>query len=120
MAQALAANGASKVFIIGRRLEALQKTAEGGPDGTIIRVQGDITSKESLQAAYQTISSQIVEPSPKSLLNPPAATSDNLEEIREKPWSIPEDFSLVLQTNATGSYYTVMASLPLLDSADKR
>lgn len=95
MAQALAANGASKVFIIGRRLEALQETAKGGPKGAIIPVQGDITSKESLQAAYETISSQteyidlsiansgVTEPKPQFLFHPPTPTPDNLEEIRE-------------------------------------
>lgn len=83
MAQALAANCASKIFIIGRRLGALQETAKGGPDGTIIPVQGDITSKESFQAAYETISSQteyvdlliansgVVEPNPKPLFQSP-------------------------------------------------
>jgi NADP-dependent 3-hydroxy acid dehydrogenase YdfG len=52
MAYALAANGASKVFIIGRREERLQETSASAPSGSIISVVGDVTSKESLQAAY--------------------------------------------------------------------
>lgn len=48
MARALALNGESKVFIIGRREEALKKTAASVPSKNIIPIPGDVTSKESL------------------------------------------------------------------------
>lgn len=65
--------------------------------------------------------SGVTEPNPQFLFHPPAPTPDNLEEIRKVLWSISEeDFSFVLQNNVMGSYYTVVAFLPLLDAANKR
>lgn len=131
MAHALSANGASKVFIIGRRLEALQETAAGGTNGTIIPVQADITSKDSLEAAYKTIASQTSHVNtliansgvlgPLSRAPPKEdGTKPTLSEIRDALWSIPpEDFTKTFDVNVTGSYYTVVAFLPLLEAANK-
>lgn len=132
MVRALAVNGAAKVFVIGRRLEALQETASQGPQGTIIPVTGDITSKGSLQAAYDTIASQtshvdllisnsgIVGPTTR-VPNKPDGSKPDLAEVHEKLWSLPmEDFSSVFHTNVTGNFYTVVAFLPLLEAANKR
>lgn len=132
MARALAINGASKVFIVGRRLEALQETAALGPQGTIIPVTGDISSKESLQAAYDTIASQTrhvdlllansgaLGPTARPPTKPDGSKPD-LSEVREELWSLPmEDFSSVLHTNVAGTYFTVIAFLPLLEAANKR
>jgi NADP-dependent 3-hydroxy acid dehydrogenase YdfG len=48
IAKALDENGAKAVYIIGRRKETLEKAAKQGVNGTIIPLQGDMTSKESL------------------------------------------------------------------------
>lgn len=54
MAKALATNGASKVYIVGRRKEVLEEAAKSSIYRNIIPVVGDVTSKESLQSiAYQ-------------------------------------------------------------------
>lgn len=49
MALALDANKASKVFIIGRREQALKDTAAAAMNGTIVPFTGDVTSKGSLK-----------------------------------------------------------------------
>ncbi|GIJ99846.1 hypothetical protein Aspvir_003854 [Aspergillus viridinutans] len=133
MALALDANGASKVFIIGRREDKLQETASLAINKTIIAIKGDVSSKESLQAAYDSIASQadhvdlliansgVMGPSAR----PPAAKEDgtkpSLSEVRDQLWAVPmEDFSKVFEINVTGSYYTVLAFLPLLEATNKR
>ncbi|UKZ58373.1 hypothetical protein TrVGV298_012241 [Trichoderma virens] len=58
LALALDANGASKVFVIGRRESKLQETASLGLKGSIIPVVGDVTSKESLKAAVEKVAAQ--------------------------------------------------------------
>lgn len=129
MTQALAVNGASKVFIIGRRLEALQETETGGPEGTIIPIQGDITSKESLQAAYEAVSSQtghvdlliansgIVEPNPQTLFHPPTSPSPSrhLGDPREALVH-PDGGLLTCLPEFNGLVLYRHGFLPLLDS----
>ncbi|PWN43570.1 NAD(P)-binding protein [Ceraceosorus guamensis] len=61
-AQALALNGA-KVYILGRRDDVLQRAASSlngvnSVQGTLIPVQADVTSKESLKEAVGAIESQ--------------------------------------------------------------
>lgn len=133
MARALAINGASKIFVLGRREDALRETAVQAQVGVIVPVKCDITSKESLESAYQTVAAQtthvdilfanggILGP----LMRPPAPKSDgtlpSLTEIRDELFNIPmEEFTNVLNVNITGSYYTVLAFLPLLEAANKR
>lgn len=130
MAQSLAINGASKVFIVGRRREKLLETEALGPKGTIISVVGDVTSKESLQATYDTIASQtgqvdvLVANSgvlgPETRSTKPDGSKLELAELRDKLWALPmEDFSSTLHTNITGAFFTVVAFLPLLHAANK-
>ncbi|KAF9893255.1 hypothetical protein FE257_011685 [Aspergillus nanangensis] len=132
MATALAVNGASKVFILGRREDALKETAAQHP-GTIIPVPADVTSKASLEAAYATISAQTdyvnVLIANSGIEGPaarmPPANADGspptLAQIRDHLWAIPsEDFTKTLDVNVTGAYYTILAFLPLLEAANKR
>lgn len=133
IARALAINGASKIFVLGRREEALRETATQAQDGVIIPVKCDITSKESLESAYQTIAAQttyidilfanggIVGPGMRPPQPKADGTSPSLSEFREELFNIPmEEFTKVLDVNITGSYYTVLTFLPLLDAANKR
>ncbi|KAK4496516.1 hypothetical protein PRZ48_012496 [Zasmidium cellare] len=48
MTKAFVLNGASKVFIVGRRKERLEEAAKVSPHGNIIPIVGDVTSKDSL------------------------------------------------------------------------
>ena len=63
MARALALNGASEVFVIGRREGSLKRTvasAEGSvPEGTIVPLTGDVTSKDSLYACAESVKSEV-------------------------------------------------------------
>ncbi|KAJ5444845.1 3-oxoacyl- reductase [Penicillium daleae] len=132
MALALDANGASKVFIIGRREHKIKDTAASAVNGSIIPVVGDISSKESLQTAYDQISSKaeyidllvansgMVGPS----ANPPArqkGSEPTLLELRDYLWATPMDqFSEVSHVNITGTFYTAVAFLPLLEAANAK
>ncbi|PYH90424.1 short chain dehydrogenase/reductase family [Aspergillus ellipticus CBS 707.79] len=133
MALALAENGASKVFVLGRREEALRETASLSTKGSIIPVVADISSKESLQAAYDTIAAQtehvdlLIANSGVlgSVMRPPGPKPDgsipSLQEVRDHLWSFPmKEFSKVMDINVTGTYFTVLAFLPLLEAANKR
>lgn len=133
MARALAVNGASKIFVLGRREDALRETAAQAPNNVVIPVQCDVSSKESLEAAYQSIAAQtshvdvlfansgIMGP----VARPPQPKADgslpSLSEIRDALFSVPmEDFTKVMDVNVTGAYYTVLAFLPLLEAANKQ
>jgi NAD(P)-dependent dehydrogenase (short-subunit alcohol dehydrogenase family) len=132
MARALDANGAAKVFVVGRREENLNQTASTGKNGNIIALVGDVTSKESLGKIADQVSEQSdhldvlicnsgisgprTEPPPKKDGSP--AT---LDEIREFCWNIPmEEFEQVNMVNITGVWYTCLAFLPLLEATNKK
>lgn len=132
MALALDANGASKVFVVGRREDALKETASQAVNGSITPVKGDISSKESLDAVYNTIASQTTHVdllvANSGIMGPqsqPPKKADgskpSISEIRDELWSVPmEDFTKVFDVNVTGTFYTVVAFLPLLEAANTR
>ncbi|KAF4333191.1 3-oxoacyl [Fusarium beomiforme] len=133
MAYALAMNGASKVFIIGRREEHLRETAVSAIGGSIIPIVGDVTSRESLQAAYGSIASQtdhidllvansgttgrpLKSPEPR-----PDGSLPYFSELRDHLWSISmEEFTNVSHVNVTGAFYTILAFLPMLKAANRK
>lgn len=57
MTRALAANGAAKVFIVGRRREKLESAASEYPD-IVVPVVGDVTSKESLKQVAEKVKAE--------------------------------------------------------------
>ncbi len=130
--QALVSNGA-KVYITGRREEALNKVVEQyntGP-GKIIALPGDISSKDDAQRLANEVASK--EPKGVHLLvnNAGIARDDNTRFSKAgKPdfssaqaisdhfmQSEPEQWSETFQTNLTGQFFTTMAFLPLLGKA---
>jgi NAD(P)-dependent dehydrogenase (short-subunit alcohol dehydrogenase family) len=126
-AHALAENGASKVYIVGRREEPLKDAAAAYP-GIIIPLVGDVTSQSSLQSVADTVRQQtghinlllanagIAGPGLKGL--GPRAT---LSEFVKSAWSaLPADFSAVYDLNCTALYYTSLAFLELLDEGNKK
>lgn len=133
MALTLAQNGASKVFVVGRRVDALNETASMSTrPGVIIPVVADVTSKESLESAYKKVASQTeyidLLIANSGIVGPPNSrplTDDGklipLAQYRESLWNIdPSAMTETFKVNVTGAHFTVVAFLPLLDAANKR
>ena len=127
MAKALAANGANKVYIIGRRLEKLQAAAKESPHGNIVPLQGDTTDKAALENAVNTIrkeigyinflvcNSGIIGPLVEGLRE-----GASLAEIRELMWAWDsKKFTNVFEVNVTATFFTVVAFLDLLEAGNK-
>lgn len=125
MAEALAVNGAAKVFLLGRRAEVIKDAAAKYPE-VMVPVQCDVTSKESLQSAVDEISKTTKH------INLLVANSGGAgEPIGYKPsMSLPElrahlmsasmeAFTETLHVNTTGAYFTMVAFLELLDAGNK-
>ncbi|KAJ6028325.1 hypothetical protein N7540_003901 [Penicillium herquei] len=131
-ARALAANGA-KVYITGRRSDVLEKSATihgsqealGSSGGSIISLQMDVTSKESIEKVVQTI--QQDNSYVNVLLNNAgigsgravAAASDGAEAYGKAMWeeSIENDFQSAYLSNCTQVYFVTAAFMPLLAKA---
>jgi NAD(P)-dependent dehydrogenase (short-subunit alcohol dehydrogenase family) len=132
MTKALDANEVSKIFILGRRENALQETISQTTNGTVIPIQCDITSKESLETAYNAVAAQTthvdlliansgVMGPPMKPPQPADGSLPPLSQLRDELFNVPmEEFNTVMNVNVTGSYYTVLAFLPLLEAANKR
>lgn len=126
--KALAVNGASKVFIIGRRRDKLEAVAAECPPGVVVPLQGDVGSKESLkscadQAAEQTsfvntviACSGVTGPTLDGLAKDSPPTLSALHEFLWQPTM--EEFDAAFHINSTGMFYTMLAFLPLLDAGN--
>lgn len=125
MAHALASNGASKVYIVGRRLEKLQDTASGFEN--IVPVQGDINDKDSLKALADRVKSEV------GFINLLIVNSGyagdlssmpqnpTISQLQEHLWSYPqEEMNKVFAVNNTGAFFTMVAFLELLEAGNKQ
>ncbi|EWC45657.1 hypothetical protein DRE_05218 [Drechslerella stenobrocha 248] len=129
IAQAFAANGA-KVYIIGRREDILEKTAEqysADRPGNIIPVQGDVTSKSSIEEIVKHI--QQAEGYIDVLFNNAGIAGPKSQEpgttISEKMQNFYdnqdfEDWQKVFNTNVSSAYFVTLAFLKLLEEGTKR
>ncbi|KZM20806.1 oxidoreductase [Ascochyta rabiei] len=126
MAKALARNGASKVYIVGRREDVLRKAADFHP--SIIALAGDVTKRDDLERLAQNIKKEtgyvnlvvanagITGPSLQKL-----KSGHTLGEYVRHAWATPmEEFNSVYALNCTATYYTVLAFLELLDEGNRR
>ncbi|KAJ9633760.1 hypothetical protein, variant [Exophiala oligosperma] len=131
MARALAANGASKVFIIGRREASLKETADSVPGGKIIPLVGDVTSKPSLQQCVDKVKAEVdaidVLVANSGISGPSVPSVDSnrqpigIEQLAKNMWAPePEDVNTTYGVNITGVHFTIAAFLPLLDAANKK
>lgn len=129
MAKALALNGASKVYIIGRREAVLQAAAKESPHNNIIPLVGDVTSKEALSSIVSKIKSEvgyinvliansgILGPQPSSKITP----ETTLKDFQKSMWDIGfEEYSNTFAVNASAVFYSVIAFLELLDEGNRR
>lgn len=135
MARALAVNGAAKIFIVGRREEALQRTKASLPDEyakAIIPVVGDVSSKTSLASALEAITSTHNTDTADILIcnsgisGPRVDTQDpktkealSIDELCKNMLAPDEhDITNTYHVNLTGIHLTVATFLPLLAAAN--
>lgn len=128
MTKAFAHNGASKVYIIGRRKEKLSAAVlEAGSQGNVIPIIGDVTNPQSLQSISSQISSEagfinllicnsgVYSP---SIANPAQVS---ISEFVQKAFSQgPEVWNDSFATNSTSVAFTAFAFLPLLHAGNLR
>ncbi|KAF2837431.1 NAD(P)-binding protein [Patellaria atrata CBS 101060] len=125
MTRALASNGASKVYIIGRRSEPLHAAAAEFPS-VVIPVVGDVTSKDSLNSIVQQIESDagfvnllvansgIAGPKPQL-----SSTNPSIQEFRKAALEMDmEHFTHTFHLNVTAVLFTAFAFLELLDKGN--
>lgn len=126
IAKGLAANGAKKVYILGRRMDALQSAASTHP--SITPLQCDVTDKASLQSAVDVVASEMGYVNllvANSGIRGPAAPYDpslSVSQLREKLFTDVdmEDFTQTFHANVTGAFFTMLAFLDLLDAGNKK
>jgi NAD(P)-dependent dehydrogenase (short-subunit alcohol dehydrogenase family) len=128
MARALDANGASKVYIIGRRFDKLEEVAAQAINKTIIPIKGDVSVKESLaecaaRVAKETPFVNVViansgsqGPTVNELPTDRELTLAEFHEFLWKP-TYPE-FNEAFEINSTAMFFTMVAFLPLLDAGN--
>jgi NAD(P)-dependent dehydrogenase (short-subunit alcohol dehydrogenase family) len=133
MARALEANGA-KVYIVGRRKDTLDKAASTALHGNIIPLQGDVTSKSSLEDIAAHIATEtgyvnlviansgIMGPNYNKLVSGEDGQQiPNIQEVQKILWGPPmEQLADVYNVNVIGVYYTAVAFLDLLDKGNRR
>ncbi|KAL1839261.1 hypothetical protein VTJ49DRAFT_1698 [Mycothermus thermophilus] len=134
MARALATNGATRVYLLGRRLSVLEDAVALHP--TIFRaIQCDVTSHTSLRAAVDMVTAE------SGFINLLVANSGTggfhfgwnpdhpVELVRE--WFFPKDdaeqgqrvmekMNETLKVNTTGAFFTMVAFLELLEKGNQR
>ncbi|KAI0762014.1 NAD-P-binding protein [Trametes elegans] len=131
IAKALEHNGAV-VYIVSRRLHVLEAAArEHNRRGNLIPLQGDVTSRESMQAVADAVRQRhglvnlLVNNAgmAKSFLPKlPGPGEVDVKKYQELLWNAgsPREFSGAFDVNVTSAWYCAVAFLDLLDAANKR
>lgn len=129
--KALAVNGASKVYIVGRRRDVLDAAAQAIDPNVVMPLPGDVTCQETLlqladtvQAATGYVNLVVANAGimgPRPLKDTPDGLPPSVSEYRTHALQTPtEDFTKTYAVNNTSVYYTALAFLDLLDEGNKR
>lgn len=127
MVHAFAANGAERVYALGRRLDVLEECAAFKP-GTISPIQCDITSKSDLKRCADRVQQEVGylnvlvcnsgTGGPESTKLGPTST---LDEFIALNWDHPVDeYVKTFEVNTAGYWYTTLAFLKLLHLGNEK
>lgn len=131
-AHALVANGAKRVYILGRRAASLETTkATSSHPENMTPIVCDVTSKEALRAAADKVrqdygycdvvfaNSGVSTADASPYLNP--RDKLDIKDLQEGLWQhATEHFTQSFHVNVTGVFYTTVAFLDLLDEGNRR
>jgi NAD(P)-dependent dehydrogenase (short-subunit alcohol dehydrogenase family) len=129
--RALAVNGASKVYIVGRRREVLEAAAQEINPEVVVPLPGDVTCRETLlhladnvKTATGYVNLVVANAGimgPRPLKDTPDGPPPSVSEYRAHALRTPmEEFTKTYAVNTTAVYYTALAFLDLLDQGNKR
>jgi len=132
MAKALVANGAHRIYIVGRRPDVLHSAAKSINPETVIPLPGDVTSRESLLSIAKHVetetgyinllicnSGQLGPPSSGGDDMPKESSAATLSQISNFFLAQPmQDWNDTFALNCTAVFYTAMAFLPLLGAGN--
>lgn len=129
--RALVANGAHRVYIVGRRKEVLEAAAQAINSHIVIPLPGDITSLDSLLRMADQVNTEVgyvnLVVANAGIMGPrPLKTGANeslpsISEYRAHALKTPmEEFTDTYAVNTTGVYYTTLAFLDLLDAGNQK
>ncbi|KAH7086066.1 hypothetical protein BKA63DRAFT_501019 [Paraphoma chrysanthemicola] len=124
ISRALLSAGASKVYILGRRESALTAAVSQNPG--LIPIQCDITSKSSLQAAVDQVTTDVgyinLLVANAGVLGPTASfvPGQSVSELRKNMFedTSMEEFTSTFNINTTATYFSILAFLSLLDAGN--
>jgi NAD(P)-dependent dehydrogenase (short-subunit alcohol dehydrogenase family) len=129
MAKALADAGASRVYIVGRRKEALDAAAEQiNKKDVVVPLVGDVASKSSLSSIASSITSDtgylnlvVCNAGISGPQGGMPAPDTTLEEWQQKQLSFDtEEYTNTFNVNSTSVWYTAISMLKLLDEGNKK
>ncbi|KAI0181163.1 short chain dehydrogenase [Hypoxylon sp. FL1284] len=126
MAKGLAGAGAKKVYILGRRQDVLETAAKAHP--SLAAVQCDVTDKASLQSAVDLITKEVgyvnLLVANSGIVGPPQGwkSKSSIKDLRKHMFEdvSMEDFTNAFRVNVTGTFFTLLAFLELLDEGNKQ
>ncbi|KAH8881753.1 short chain dehydrogenase [Thozetella sp. PMI_491] len=125
ISKALAAAGAKKVYILGRRKAVLEEAS--AKNSGLVPVECDISSKPSLQSAVDTITKDVgyinLLVANSGIIGPLKTTLPgmSIQEVRKSLFEEVDmaDFTDTFHVNVTATYFTMLAFLELLDQGNK-
>ncbi|TVY82434.1 Short-chain dehydrogenase/reductase SAT3 [Lachnellula suecica] len=130
MAKALEANGAEKVFIVGRDLAKLEKAAAQGAHGNIVPIQGNVTSKDDLLRIAATVKETVgyinlvivnaglgTQGSGLQRITPQSSIEELQACLLACKW---EDYTAQFDIQFTATLHTAVVFLSLLDAGNKK
>jgi len=128
MAKALALNGASRVYIVGRRKDKLDEVAALSPHKNIIPLVGDVTDRESLKQLSAQVETEVgyvnVLIANSGIMGPGVrelSEDHTVADVRKLVLDTPmENYTEVYNVNTTAVLYTAMAFLELLDAGNRK
>ena len=131
MAKALVANGAHRIYIVGRRPDVLHSAAKSINPETVIPLPGDVTSRESLLSIAKHVETETGYINllicnagimgPKPLKAAPGCAAPSVAEYAAHALETPmADFTNTYAVNNTAVYYTALSFLTLLDAGNSR